>query len=108
MEAGLEFLVIRGFAVREGRGKWACCFEIRLAASLNEGSNAGTNAGATESSDEPLLYRGELHGRQFDCELAAADAARAAGEREARLRVEGLKALIIAQHRHRVPPSLLD
>ncbi|KWR89007.1 hypothetical protein [Cupriavidus sp. IDO] len=95
MEVGLEFLVIRGFAVREGRGKWACCFEIRLAARSDEGS------------DEPLLYRGELHGRQFDCELAAADAAREAGEREARLRVESLKALIIAQHRHRVPPSLL-
>jgi hypothetical protein len=103
MEAGLEFLVVRGFAVREGRGKWACCFEIRLAASLDDGCHAGAN----EGSDEPLLYRGELHGRQFDCELAPADAARAAGEREARLRVESLRALIIAQHRHRVPPPLV-
>jgi hypothetical protein len=91
MECGLEFLVVRGFAVREGRGKWACCFEIRLAT----------------QSDEPLLYRGELHGRQFDCELAAAEAAREAGEREARLRVDSLKALIIAQHRHRVPESFV-
>ncbi|MEC3764034.1 MULTISPECIES: hypothetical protein [Cupriavidus] len=104
MEAGLEFLVVRGFAVREGRGKWACCFEIRLAAHHEQGCGADGAAG----SDEPLLYRGELHGRQFDCELAAADAARAAGEREALLRVESLKALIIAQHRHRVPPSLVS
>ncbi|MFC4523515.1 hypothetical protein [Cupriavidus pinatubonensis] len=91
MEVGLEFLVVRGFAVREGRGKWACCFEIRLATQC----------------DEPLLYRGELHGRQFDCELAAAEAAREAGEREARLRVESLKALIVAQHRHRLPPTFV-
>jgi len=95
MEVGLEFLVVRGFAVREGRGKWACCFEIRLAAASGE------------ADDEPLLYRGELHGRQFDCELAAAAAAREAGEREARLRVDSLKALIVAQHRHRVPPSFV-
>ncbi len=91
MEGGLEFLIVRGFAVREGRGKWACCFEIRLAT----------------QSGEPLLYRGELHGRQFDCELAAAEAAREAGEREARLRVESLRALIIAQHRHHLPPSFV-
>ncbi|MDQ0143027.1 hypothetical protein [Cupriavidus necator] len=103
MEEGLEFLVVRGFAVREGRGKWACCFEIRLAAQRGPGCGADGAA----HSDEPLLYRGELHGRRFDCELAAADAARAAGEREAMLRVESLKALIIAQHRHRVPPSLV-
>ncbi|RDK10861.1 hypothetical protein [Cupriavidus lacunae] len=103
MKPGLEFLVVRGFAVREGRGKWACCFEIRLAAQCGEGCGADCAAG----SDEPLLYRGELHGRQFDCELAAADAARAAGEREALLRVDSLKALIIAQHRLRVPPSLV-
>jgi hypothetical protein len=103
MEAGLEFLVVRGFAVREGRGKWACCFEIRLAAHRGDGCNAA----CADGSDEPLLYRGELHGRLFDCELAAADAARAAGEHEARLRVESLRALIIAQHRHHVPPSQL-
>lgn len=87
MKGGMEYLVVHGFAVREGRGKWACCFEIRL-------------AGAGE---QPLLYRGELHGRRFDCEHAAAEAAREAGEREAELRVESFRALIVDQGRLRLP-----
>ena len=59
MENGLDILVVRGFAVPEGRGKWACCYEIRL----------------TTGRDEPLLYRGELHGRRYACEAAAIAAA---------------------------------
>ncbi|MFJ4291628.1 hypothetical protein ACIP1U_17850 [Cupriavidus sp. NPDC089707] len=91
MEGGMDYLVVHGFAVREGRGKWACCFEIRL-------------AGAGE---QPLLYRGELHGRRFDCEHAAAQAAHEAGQREAVLRVESLRALIMAQYRLRLPAATL-
>lgn len=91
MKGGMECLVVHGFALREGRGKWACCFEIRLAG----------------VGDQPLLYRGELHGRRFDCEHAATEAAREAGEREAELRVESLRALIIAQHRLRLPGASL-
>ncbi|WP_354685365.1 hypothetical protein [Cupriavidus necator] len=91
MKGGLEYLVVRGFAVREGRGKWACCFEIRLAG----------------VGDQPLLYRGELHGRRFDCEHAAAEAAREAGEREAELRVESLRALIVDPRRMRGPVGVV-
>ncbi len=63
-----QVLIVHGFAVREGKGKWACCYEIR-------------RAGA---GGDDLLYRGELHGRRFDSESAAVPAAREAGECEAR------------------------
>ena len=63
MNGSLDVLVVRGFAMREGRGKWACCYEVRLAT----------------ARDEPLLYRGELHGRSFASESAAVLAAREAG-----------------------------
>lgn len=78
MEGNREMLVVHGFAVREGKGKWACCYEIRLAA---EGKDF-------------LLYRGELHGRRFDTEQAAVTAAREAGECEARRHMESLLAAV--------------
>ncbi|CAG9181928.1 hypothetical protein [Cupriavidus pampae] len=81
MERGLDILVVHGFAVREGRGKWACCYEIRLA--INNG--------------EPLLlYRGELHGRCFPSEAAAVVAAHEIGEREASRHLESARAMIVA------------
>jgi len=82
MNDGLDVLVVRGFALREGRGKWACCYEIRLAT----------------ARDEPLLYRGELHGRSFATESAAVLAAHEAGEREAMRRVESVRAQLLALH----------
>lgn len=72
MKAGTAVLIVRGFAVPEGRNKWACCYEIRL----------------DSGCDQPLLYRGELHGRAFVSEHAAVVAAREAGELEARRRIE--------------------
>jgi len=78
MEGNLEMLVVHGFAVREGKGKWACCYEIRLA---GEGRDC-------------LLYRGELHGKRFDTEQAAIAAAREAGEYEARRHMESLLAAL--------------
>lgn len=71
MNGGSAVLIVRGFAVPEGRNKWACCYEIRLASAC----------------DGPLVYRGELHGRAFCSEDAAVIAAREAGEREARRRI---------------------
>ncbi|ESJ26533.1 hypothetical protein B551_0201080 [Cupriavidus sp. HPC(L)] len=71
MNGGSAVLIVRGFAVPEGRNKWACCYEIRLAS----------------ASDGPLVHRGELHGRAFCSEDAAVIAAREAGEREARRRI---------------------
>ncbi|AOY95132.1 hypothetical protein BKK79_25345 [Cupriavidus sp. USMAA2-4] len=82
MNGSLDVLVVRGFAMREGRGKWACCYEVRLAT----------------ARDEPLLYRGELHGRSFASESAAVLAAREAGEREALLRVDSIRAQMLALH----------
>lgn len=71
MNGGSAVLIVRGFAVPEGRNKWACCYEIRLASAC----------------DGPLVHRGELHGRAFCSEDAAVIAAREAGEREARRRI---------------------
>ncbi|MBY4896865.1 hypothetical protein [Cupriavidus sp. AU9028] len=71
MAAGAGILVVHGFAVREGRNKWACCFELRLRLERSEA----------------LLYRGEVHGCSFVSEHAARLAACEAGEREARRRV---------------------
>jgi len=79
MDSRLDILVVHGFAVREGRGKWACCYEIRLAI-----------LGA------PLLYRGELHGRSFATEDAAIFAALEIGEREASLHLDTARAMIVA------------
>lgn len=77
MQTNIEILMVLGFAVPEGRGKWACCFEIRLA------------TGADALLLAPLLYRGELHGRRFLDAEAAVVAARQAGEREARRCIGG-------------------
>ncbi|MGO4306612.1 MULTISPECIES: hypothetical protein [unclassified Cupriavidus] len=82
MEHSLDILVVHGFAVREGRGKWACCYEIRLAI-----------------VGGPLLYRGELHGRRFATEAAAILAAREIGEREASRHLDTARAMIVAQAR---------
>jgi hypothetical protein len=79
MDRSLDILVVHGFAVREGRGKWACCYEIRLAI-----------LGA------PLLYRGELHGRSFATEDAAIFAAMEIGEREANRHLDTARAMIVA------------
>jgi hypothetical protein len=79
MDRNLDILVVHGFAVREGRGKWACCYEIRLAI-----------------LGGPLLYRGELHGRSFATEDAAIFAALDFGEREASLHLEAARAMIVA------------
>ncbi|WP_019449789.1 hypothetical protein [Cupriavidus sp. BIS7] len=79
MDRNLDILVVHGFAVREGRGKWACCYEIRLAI-----------------LGGPLLYRGELHGRSFATEDAAIFAALDIGEREASLHLEAARAMIVA------------
>ncbi|KJK25234.1 hypothetical protein UB46_06020 [Burkholderiaceae bacterium 16] len=84
MDAGVDILVVRGFAVPEGRGKWACCYEIRL----------------TTGRDGPLLYRGELHGRRYSCEEAAIAAATFAGEQEARRQVATVRAELIARHEY--------
>ncbi|MBB1633515.1 hypothetical protein [Cupriavidus sp. UME77] len=84
MENGLDILVVRGFAVPEGRGKWACCYEIRL----------------TTGRDEPLLYRGELHGRRYACEAAAIAAATFAGEQEARRQMASVWAGLLARHEY--------
>nr|WP_223851584.1 hypothetical protein [Cupriavidus pauculus] len=81
MERGLDILVVHGFAVREGRGKWACCYEIRL---------------AIVSGEPLLLYRGELHGRRYPTEAAAIVAACEIGEREATRHVERARAMIVA------------
>ncbi|KAI3591351.1 hypothetical protein ACIPID_15760 [Cupriavidus sp. CER94] len=85
MEHSLDILIVRGFAVREGRGKWACCYEIRLAI-----------------IGGPLLYRGELHGRCFATEDAAIVAAREIGEREASRHLDTARALFVALTR--TPP----
>jgi hypothetical protein len=84
MDAGMDILVVRGFAVPEGRGKWACCYEIRL----------------MTGGDGPLLYRGELHGRRYNCEAAAIAAATFAGEQEARRQVETVRAGLIDRHEY--------
>ncbi len=86
MERSLDFLVVHGFAVREGRGKWACCYEIRLAI-----------------IGGPLLYRGELHGRCFATEDAAVVAARAIGEQEACRHQDAARAMFVALTRTSVP-----
>ncbi|MGN5480409.1 hypothetical protein ACTMU2_37400 [Cupriavidus basilensis] len=92
MEGGLEFLVVRGFAVREGRASGLVGFEIRLAT----------------QSDEPLLYRRESCTAGNSIANWPRPRRPRSGEREARLRVENLqRALVIAQHRHRVPPSFV-
>lgn len=88
MERGLDILVVHGFAVREGRGKWACCYEIRLA--IVDGG--------------PLLYRGELHGRRFASEAAAIVAACEIGEREASRHLEYARAMVVALSRSQAPP----
>ena len=82
MERSLDILVVHGFAVREGRDKWACCYEIRLAV-----------------IGGPLLYRGELHGRHHPSEAAAIVAARAIGEEEASRHLETARALFVALSR---------
>jgi hypothetical protein len=84
MDNGLDVLIVRGFAMPEGRGKWACCYEIRLATGRNE----------------PLLFRGELHGRSYLTQEAATCAAREAGEREARRRIESVRAQLLARHEY--------
>lgn len=71
MDARTAVLIVRGFAVREGRNKWACCYEIRMAG----------------GREQTLVHRGELHGRAFHDEQAAIVAAREAGELEARRRI---------------------
>ncbi|CAG9169411.1 hypothetical protein CURE108131_10335 [Cupriavidus respiraculi] len=76
MDGGFDVLVVRGFAVPEGKGKWTCCFEIRLATARSE----------------PLLFRGEIHGCCHASEAAAVMAARDAGQSEARRRVESVRA----------------
>lgn len=86
MERSLEFLVVHGFAVREGRDKWACCYEIRLAI-----------------IGGPLLYRGELHGRRYATEDAAIVAAREIGEREASRHQDAARAMFVALTRTPVP-----
>ncbi len=83
MENRAEILVVHGFAVREGRGKWACCYEIRL----------------VSAAGESLLYRGELHGLRFATEAAATSAAREAGEDEARRHLESVRAMVGARQR---------
>ncbi|RZT31829.1 hypothetical protein [Cupriavidus agavae] len=82
MESGIDILVIHGFAVREGRDKWACCYEIRLAV-----------------IGGPLLYRGELHGRRHPTEAAAVVAALAVGEQEATRHLETARAMFLALKR---------
>ncbi|WP_454765660.1 hypothetical protein [Cupriavidus campinensis] len=79
MERGLDILVVHGFAVREGRGKWACCYEIRLAI----------------VGGGPLLYRGELHGRRFATEAAAILAACEIGEREASRHLDTVRGMAV-------------
>ncbi|ABF12692.1 hypothetical protein ACUXAV_004127 [Cupriavidus metallidurans] len=79
MDRSLDILAVHGFAVREGRGKWACCYEIRLAI-----------------VGGPLLYRGELHGRNFATEEAAIIAAVEIGEREAGRHIDAARAMIVA------------
>lgn len=86
MEHSLDILVVHGFAVREGRGKWACCYEIRLAI-----------------IGGPLLYRGELHGRRFATEDAAVLAACEIGEREANRHLDTARAMFIALTRAPLP-----
>lgn len=86
MERGIDILVVHGFAVREGREKWACCYEIRLAI-----------------IGGPLLYRGELHGRRFPTEDAAVIAAREIGEREANRHLDAARAMFVALTRTPVP-----
>lgn len=83
MERGVDILVVHGFAVREGRGKWACCYEIRLAI----------------AGGGPLLYRGELHGLRYATEAAAILAACEIGEREATRHLEAARAMIGAHAR---------
>ena len=94
MEHGVNILVVHGFAVREGRGKWACCFEIRLAI----------------AGGGPLLFRGELHGRCFATEAAAVLAACEFGEREATRHLATARAMIAADddeasRQKRSPPT---
>ena len=79
MDRSLDILAVHGFAVREGRGKWACCYEIRLAI-----------------VGGPLWYRGELHGRNFATEEAAIIAAVEIGEREAGRHIDAARAMIVA------------
>ena len=89
MDCCVDILVVHGFAVREGRGKWACCYEIRLA--IIDGG--------------PLLYRGELHGRRFASEAAAIVAALEIGEREAGRHLERARAMVLALRRTSSPPA---
>lgn len=79
MEHSLDILIVHGFAVREGRGKWACCYEIRLA-----------------MIGGPLLYRGELHGRCHATEDAAIVAAIEIGQREASRHLDAARAMFVA------------
>lgn len=83
METVSNTLVVHGFAMREGRGKWACCYEIRL----------------VTADGELLLYRGELHGRRYATEAAAASAAREAGEGEARRHQESVREIVASRQR---------
>lgn len=89
MEAGMAVLIVHGFALREGRNKWACCYEIRVAS----------------GREQALLYRGELHGRAFVSEQAAIVAAREAGELEARRRIAAGLAAALA-HDDEMPSTL--
>jgi hypothetical protein len=86
MEKGFDVLIVRGFATREGKGKWACCFEIRIPAP----------AGAQ------ILFRGEVHGRRFLSAEAAVVAAREAGEREAQRRFDALPPRAGGRHDYRI------
>ena len=86
IEHVVDILVVHGFAVREGRDMWACCYEIRLAI-----------------IGGPLLYRGELHGLYFATEDAAIVAAREIGEQEASRHLEAARAMFIALTRTHVP-----
>lgn len=91
MEAGMAVLIVHGFALREGRNKWACCYEIRVAS----------------GQEQALLYRGELHGRAFVSEHAAIVAAREAGELEARRRIAaGLAAGLASDDGVQAPPAV--
>ena len=86
MERSLDILVVHGFAVREGRDKWACCYEIRLAI-----------------IGGPLLYRGELHGRRFVSEAAAVVAAQEIGQQEATRHLAAAQRMVVALRHPSLP-----
>lgn len=86
MERSLDILVVNGFAVRKGRDKWACCYEIRLAI-----------------IGGPLLYRGELHGRRFVSEAAAVVAAQEIGQQEAARHLAAAQRMVVALRHPSLP-----